>query len=170
MRRTPVDLLRSFVRAVALRRRERSGGSGWFRGEKLILGCEQSGSAVSIPLGGVTGGTHTLVVGATGSGKTITQTWIAVRAIERGMGAVVIDPKGDRGMRGEVRRAAEAAGRPFIEWTPEGSAVYNPYARGSDTEIADKVLAGELFTEPHYLRQAQRYLGHVVRVLRALRP
>ena len=166
MRRTPVDLLRSFVRAVALRRRERSGGSGWFRGEKLILGCEQSGSAVSIPLGGVTGGTHTLVVGATGSGKTITQTWIAVRAIERGMGAVVIDPKGDRGMRGEVRRAAEAAGRPFIEWTPEGSAVYNPYARGSDTEIADKVLAGELFTEPHYLRQAQRYLGHVVRVLR----
>jgi len=45
--------------------------------------------------------------------------------------------------------------------------VYNPYARGSETEIADKVLAGERFTEPHYLRQAQRYLGHVVRALRA---
>ena len=43
---------------------------------------------------------------------------------------------------------------------------YNPYARGSETEIADKVLAGERFTEPHYLRQAQRYVGHVVRALR----
>jgi conjugal transfer pilus assembly protein TraD len=45
--------------------------------------------------------------------------------------------------------------------------VYNPDARGGETEIADKLLAGERFTEPHYLRQAQRYLGHVVRALRA---
>jgi type IV secretory pathway TraG/TraD family ATPase VirD4 len=44
--------------------------------------------------------------------------------------------------------------------------VYNPYGRGSETQIADKVLAGERFTEPHYLRQAQRYMGHVVRALR----
>ncbi|MHB8234541.1 MAG: TraM recognition domain-containing protein, partial [Solirubrobacteraceae bacterium] len=42
-----------------------------------------------------------------------------------------------------------------------------PFARGGDTEIADKVLAGERFTEPHYLRQAQRMLGHVARTLRA---
>jgi len=34
---------------------------------------------------------------------------------------------------------------------------------GSETEIADKALSGETFTEPHYLRQAQRYLGHAVR-------
>ena len=64
-------------------------------------------------------GRHTLVVGATGSGKTVTQTWIAVRAIEHGMGAIVVDPKGDGGMREEVRRAALAAGRSFLEWTPE---------------------------------------------------
>ena len=31
-----------------------------------------------------------------------------------------------------LRRAALAAGSPFIEWTPDGAAVYNPYARGSD--------------------------------------
>ena len=71
---------------------------------------------------------------------------------------------------GTLRRglcdAASAAGRPFIEWTPRGPSIYNPYAHGSETEIADKALAGERFTEPHYLRQAQRYLGHEVRVLR----
>jgi hypothetical protein len=82
------------------------------------------------------------------------------------MGAVVVDPKGDRSLRAEVCRAAEAAERPLLEWTPNGPSVYNPYARGSDTEIADKALAGERFTEPHYLRQAQRHLGRVVRALR----
>jgi hypothetical protein len=45
----------------------------------------------------------------------------------------------------------------FLHWRPHGT----------DTELADKVLAGETYTEPHYLRQAQRYLGHAVRVLTA---
>jgi hypothetical protein len=51
-------------------------------------------------------------------------------------------------------------------WTPDGPAVYNPFAIGTDTELADKVLAGETYTEPHYLRQAQRYVAHAVRALR----
>jgi hypothetical protein len=165
-RRGPLDVLRSLSRGVPLatggvRRRVRSSSGG-----ELVIGRDDEGRTVSIPFGGRGGGTHTLVVGATGSGKTVTQTWMAVRAIEDGMGVVVVDPKGDRGMREEIRRAGEGAGRVFIEWTPGGPSVYNPYARGSETEIADKALAGERFTEPHYQRQAQRYLGHVVRALR----
>jgi hypothetical protein len=140
----------------------------WFSGEGLLLGHDHRGRTVSIPFGTATGGTHTLVVGSTGSGKTVTQTWMTVRAIERGMGAVVVDPKGDRFLRGEILRGARIADRPLLEWTPSGPSVYNPYARGSETEITDRVLAGERFTEPHYLRQAQRHLGHVVRVLRRL--
>ena len=92
------------------------------------------------------GAAHTLVVGATGSGKTVTQSWMAVRAIERGMGAVVIDPKGDEELREQLRRAALAAGRQFLEWTPDGGCVYNPFACGGASEIADKALAGERFT------------------------
>jgi hypothetical protein len=138
----------------------------WFRGGRLIIGEAPNGRPVSISLGSSTGGTHALVVGATRSGKTVTMTWMGVRAIEHGMGAIVIDPKGDRDLRHALYNAALAAGKPFIEWTPQGRSVYNPYARGSETEIADKALAGERFTEPHYLRQAQRYLAHEVRVLR----
>ena len=143
-----------------------AGEKEWFRADRLIVGEEERGRTVSIPLGGPTGGTHTLVLGATRSGKTVTMTWMSVRAIEHGMGAVVLDPKGDRDLGDELRQAALATGRRFIAWTPQGPSVYNPYARGSATEIADKVLAGERFTEPHYLRQAQRYLGHAVRTLR----
>ena len=166
-RSKPLDLLGALIRRAALRRRAMLSRGGWLRGGELALGRDEDSRTVSVPFGGAGGGAHTLVVGATGSGKTVTQTWIAARAIEHGMGAVVVDPKGDHDMRGEVRRAAGLAGRAFIEWSPGGSSIYNPYARGTETEIADKALAGERFTEPHYLRQAQRYLGHVVRALRA---
>ncbi len=90
-----------------------------------------------------------------------------MRAIERGLGAVVVDPKGDaRPARSSCAAPRSPPDGPFIEWTPAGEHVYNPYARGGASEIADKALAGERFTEPHYLRQAQRYLGHAVRALR----
>jgi conjugal transfer pilus assembly protein TraD len=69
-------------------------------------------------------------------------------------------------MREHLAEAAERAGRQFIEWTPCGPSVYNPFGHGSASEIADKALSGERFTEPHYLRQAQRYLGHAVRAMR----
>src|ERR1039458_4533613 len=83
----------------------------WFRADRLIVGEEENGRPVSIALGGPTGGTHTLVVGAAGSGKTVTMTWMSVRSVEHGMGVIVLDPKGDRDLRRELRDAAHIAGR-----------------------------------------------------------
>jgi hypothetical protein len=163
----PLELLRSLAWTTAACIRERLGAMGRRRGDALVLGVDERRHTVSIPSGGGGGGTHTLVVGATGSGKTVTQTSIAIHAIEHGQGAIVIDPKGDGAMREQLRHTAALAGRPFVEWTPDGHTVYNPFAHGSASEIADKALAGERFTEPHYLRQAQRYLGHAVRALHA---
>lgn len=166
-RRGPLDAVRSLLH----RRRDDRHGVGaspqrsW-RGGRLVVGEGQDHRPVTIPLGGPTGGTHTLVAGAAGSGKTVTMTWIAAQAIAQAQATIVIDPKGDRDLREGLRDAAKAAGRRFIHWSPQGPSVYNPYAHGGETEIADKVLAGERYTEPHYLRQAQRYLGHVVRALR----
>jgi len=167
LRRGPLSVPRSRFEDLRVRRLKAQGSSGWFRGEQLIVGRAPNGRTVSIPFGGEQGGTHALLVGATVSGKTVTQAWLAARGIDHGMGAIVIDPKGDDAMRAAVANAARRADRVFIEWTPAGPCVYNPFGRGSDTEVADKVLAGERFTEPHYLRQAQRFLGHAVRSLRA---
>ncbi len=158
--------------ALTLARRiaDRIGWPGGARARtagQVALGRDASGRVVRVPLGGAGGGTHALVVGATGAGKTVTQMHLAVSAVERGMAAIVIDPKRDPGMRARLAEAASSAGRSWIEWTPLGPSVYNPYGQGGETEIADKALAGERFTEPHYLRQAQRYLGHEIRVLRA---
>jgi type IV secretory pathway TraG/TraD family ATPase VirD4 len=162
----PLDVVCTLARIGALRVRETLGGERWVRGQELQLGLDERRRPVSIPFADGGGGRHALVVGATGSGKTVTQTSIAVCAIERGMGAIVVDPKGDVGLAEDLRRAARAGGRPFLEWTPAGECVYNPYALGTASEIADKALASEHFSEPHYMRQAQRYLGHVVRALR----
>ena len=165
-RQTPVDAVRALTHAARQRLGATIGGGPRTCGCELELGVDEHRRIVSIPLGQPGDGAHTLVVGATGSGKTVTQTWIAMHAIERGMGAIILDPKGDRAMREHVRAAAAHAGSEFVEWTPEGDCVYNPFALGGASEIADKALAGEQFSEPHYLRQAQRYLGHVVRALR----
>jgi type IV secretory pathway TraG/TraD family ATPase VirD4 len=159
-RRTPVSALRS----GRDRRRIRHGRVITESG--LVVGRDHRGRAVHIPVGGGSG-RHTLVLGATGSGKTVTQAWIAGRLITAGHAAVVVDPKGDRTLRDELHRAARRTRREFREWTPEGPDAYNPFAHGSDSELADKALAGETYTEPHYLRQAQRYLGHATRTLRA---
>ena len=155
-------LLRRHLRQRAVSR------EGWVSGGVLVVGEDEQGMPVSIPVG-YESGSHTLVVGATGSGKTVSEAWIACRLIDAGHGAIVIDPKGDRMLRAELRSAAERRGAQFLEWTPEGPLAYNPYAQGTDTEIVDKALSGEQFTEPHYLRQAQRYLGHAVRVMHAAR-
>ncbi len=142
--------------------------SAWtsLRDERVPVGRAEDGETLAIPLGSNSGGKHTLIVGATGSGKTVTETWLATRAIEAGLGAVVIDPKGDARMRTHLIEAAHLAEREFIEWTPTGPSVYNPFGHGGASEIADRALAGERFTEPHYQRQAQRYLGYAVRALR----
>ena len=84
----PLDAMRLLARALEARRRSPRARS-WWRGSRLTVGHERNARAVTIPLGGATGGTHTLVVGATRSGKTVTMTWMAANAIERGMGAIV---------------------------------------------------------------------------------
>ncbi len=159
-RLTPLDALRRSHQGRDIKK------GRWVTDRGLIVGRQPQGITVHVPVGRASG-QHTLVVGATGSGKTVTQAWIAARLIDDGYGAVVIDPKGDALLRDTLHQAARRARRTFREWTPEGPAVYNPFAHGTDTELADKALAGETYTEPHYLRQAQRYLGHVTRALRA---
>ena len=48
---------------------------------------------------------------------------------------------------------------------PEGPERWNPLAYGNATELKDKLIASERFTEPHYQRQAERFLQLALGVL-----
>jgi conjugal transfer pilus assembly protein TraD len=155
----PMDLIRRRISWWLVRH------GSWVTEEGVAVGIDRRGRLVRVPICG-SRPVNCLVPGATGSGKTVTMTVLALAAIVCGYAVVVIDPKGDDFMLRELREAASRAGRRFVLVSVRGDAVYNPYEHGSDTEIAGKLLAGETFTEPHYQRLAQRYLGHLVRALR----
>ena len=57
-------------------------------------------------------------------------TWMAVRAIEHGMGAIVIDPKGDRDLRRELRDAAQRDGQAVRRMDPAGTVCLQPLRAG----------------------------------------
>ena len=60
---------------------------------QFVVGADQHRRPVAITLGGERG-SHALIVGATGSGKTVTEALIVARAIEAGHSAVDHRPEG----------------------------------------------------------------------------
>jgi conjugal transfer pilus assembly protein TraD len=113
---------------------------------------------------------HTLILGASGAGKSTTLLTILADAIERGRPVVALDLKGSPAFADALARAAARAGRSFQLWSPDGPAHWNPLGHGNPTELKDKLIATERFTEPHYQRAAERYLQTVLTVLAAVRP
>lgn len=132
----------------------------------LAVGTLHCGRPCRVPFGD-SKGVHGLVVGATDSGKTVTQAAIAQAYVHSGQAAIVLDPKGDDYLRSVLEQAAKQRGVKFREWSPSGFTVYNPLSRGNPTEIADKALAGHRWSEAHYEVATQRLLGHVLATMKA---
>lgn len=156
--------------AVTLRALDAVAGSGLGRRrlpeDAVVLGSDRRGGRVWVSERELSA--HGLVVGASGAGKTTTLVRILSELILRGRPVVVIDLKGSPQFVHSVADAAQEAGRPFRLWTPDGPAHWNPLAHGNATELKDKLIATERFTEPHYQRAAERYIQAVLQVLHEL--
>jgi conjugal transfer pilus assembly protein TraD len=113
---------------------------------------------------------HGLILGASGSGKSTTMLKILTAQIARGQPVIAIDLKGSPAFAAELRAAATAAGRPLRVWSPDGPDRWNPLQYGNATELKDKLIATERFTEPHYQRAAERYVQQALTVLQEARP
>jgi TraM recognition site of TraD and TraG len=132
----------------------------------LLIGVA-TGGEVRVPYS-LSEGSRYVVVGAAGFGKTVTLTGLFRAPVMGGAGLIFVDPKGDPAVLVALERLAERTKKKLIIWTPEGLWIYNPYGSGTPTEIADKLLCGEVVgTHPYFLKIARWYLAHVIRVMQA---
>ena len=136
--------------------------------DELLLGVDADGTPVT--LGDRDLSAHGLILGASGAGKSTTLLAILTDHIRRGRPVVAIDLKGSPTFASELAAAAGAVGRRFALWTPDGPGYWNPLEHGNPTELKDKLIATERFTEPHYQRAAERYAQLVLQVLREAHP
>ncbi|BDT05203.1 type IV secretory system conjugative DNA transfer family protein [Spiroplasma ixodetis] len=98
---------------------------------------------------------HTLLIGATGSGKTTTALSIINQLVYKlNQTVIIIDGKGDSDLINKVKSIDNNA---FI-WTINGDNQYNPFASKSHIILADKIMSLFDFTEPHYQAIAHSYL------------
>ncbi|MBP1525585.1 MAG: DUF853 family protein [Spiroplasma ixodetis] len=98
---------------------------------------------------------HTLLIGATGSGKTTTALSIINQLVYKlNQTVIIIDGKGDSDLINKVKAIDNNA---FI-WTINGENQYNPFASNNFVILADKIMSLFDFSEPHYQAMAHNYL------------
>ena len=137
-------------------------------GQAIVLGTDGRGREVAVTDRELSA--HGLILGASGAGKTTSLLRILTEQIRRGQPVIAVDLKGSPSFTAQLQAAADAAGRPFRVWTPDGPAAWNPLGHGNATELKDKLIATERFTEPHYQRAAERYLLNALQVAQARHP
>lgn len=109
---------------------------------------------------------HTLVLGTTGSGKTVTVCNIVESAINRGLPLIYIDGKGDYDLACRVQQYGQAQNRPVSIFAMRGpSMAYNPLATGGFTSKKDRIIELREWSEEHYKKLAEGYLQSVFKVM-----
>jgi hypothetical protein len=106
---------------------------------------------------------HVALIGTTGSGKTTTlYNFIEYNALKK-QACIVIDGKGDRDFLEAAKEICVRCGRHAELFAIEGDYPgYNPFAVGTSTELADKIMALMDYSEEHYEKNAQTFVQILV--------
>jgi hypothetical protein len=134
------------------------------RDGRLALGETPDGTVATVPFGW-RDGVRAFIPGAPGSGKTVDLAVHAGAYIASGHGVAAIDPKGDGDLR-EVARAHRGRARPpFRRVVARQLDDLQPAcARQS---LGDHRQGARRRGQPHYLRQAQRYINVELQAIHA---
>lgn len=107
---------------------------------------------------------HSQVMGATGFGKTASVLMSELNNhIREGRGLVLIDGKASKDLLLNLKLLAKKYGREddllfFSLAYPELSNHYNPLIHGSPTELKDKLIGSQIWSEEFYKKEAERIL------------
>ena len=109
-----------------------------------------------------------LVLGTTGSGKTITLRRFYQRAIQKNYPLIIVDGKPDDANIAWLTRLAEKYQRKFYGFNCANYYHYDPLAKGGHTELKDKIISLKDQWENDYYRSiAEDYLQTTFEVLLA---
>ena len=135
----------------------------------LPIGRNQRGELALVRRGNAQSGSHVLIPGATGAGKSTSLAALLVEYVVRsGFGAVVLEAKTDTSLFDAATKAARARGAKFHFVSPEGPSVYDPLAHGSIDERSERLIAVEEWgsADADFYRQAASpFLRMVMRAL-----
>ncbi len=110
-----------------------------------------------------------LILGLQAPAKSTTLLTLLGEQIRRGRPVVAIDLKGSPAFAGELRAAAQAAGRPFMQWTPDGPSHWNPLAAGRDRAQGQAAQHRALHRTP-LPSSDERYLQMAIQVAQETAP
>lgn len=154
------------ARRAGKARRRLEGASGAVgEDRRLAFGVDDTGAVVYLTEADFVA--HAFGAGASRSGKTTALLRVVQAMVAWGWPLVFVDLKGDPDVTRRLRQLAEAAGVPFWSWTLDGGATWNPLAHGDPSQLKDKLIGLEEWTEPHYQRAAERFLQLVFTALAA---
>ena len=114
---------------------------------------------------------HIFVSGTTGSGKTVLLSNFILHCVEKGIGLLLIDGKGDTGQGSmlEITKAfCEKHNRQLYVINmnePTKSAKYNPLKNSTETIAKDMLVNMTEWSEPHYKTNTERYIQRVVKLM-----
>jgi len=102
---------------------------------------------------------HTLVLGATGAGKTNLLELLLGSAISSGDPVIVIDGKGSTGLLRRVRGLCDSAGREVRVFSFAGEDYWNPLKHGDHTHLRDLLSAIQEWNNPFFQAVGDTFLG-----------
>lgn len=120
---------------------------------------------------------HTILIGASGSGKTTTLMGRARDAISVGQGLIFVDMKGGPDIPVKAQELAERFGRKFHHWTmipkgeqydgpaPNGPSYYDPISRGEPTRRKDLLIETRTWSEDYYKQESSSLLQIIFNVI-----
>lgn len=120
---------------------------------------------------------HTLIVGASGSGKTTTAMSRLRDSIKDGQGAVIIDLKGGTELPEVIAELAERYNKKFTHWlmqpkgepytgpAKDGPAYYDAIGRGDATRRKDLLVEARADQQEYYKMESSNYLQILFQVL-----
>lgn len=114
---------------------------------------------------------HSLILGSSGSGKTVSMANIVESSILRDFPTFIIDGKGSIDLGKQIQRFAEDQGKKcyFLSFGhPDSNCVYDPFYCGNYTAKKDRIIGLREWESEHYEKLSAGFMQIVFKVLETL--